>query len=108
MPPTVAEKAKTPLNTLSFLQASPEEDYFTAGTFHQLILNQVFKSKPELWVHIDVGVPHRAINNLFTLGAAAIAVNIHNYQLGKLNVQEVSVDNWVLDYREACQLLTVI
>ena len=76
--------------------------------FHQLILNRVFESKPELWVHIDVGAPHGAINNLFALGAATIAANIHDYQLGKLNVREVSVNNWVLDYREACQLLTVI
>ena len=106
--PTVAERVKALLDTSSFLQASPGEDYFTARTFHQLILNRVFESKPELWVHIDVNAPHEAFDNLFALGAAAIAANIRNYQLGEQRTQEVSVDNWVLDYKEACQLLTVI
>ena len=55
-----------------------------------------------------MSVPHGEIDNLFALRAATIAVNIRDYQLGKLNVREVSVNNWVLDYREVCQLLTVI
>ena len=78
----IVDKAKDLLRTFTFLQAFPEDDYFTATTFHQIIVHQVFECKPELWIHINVNVPHNALNNMFALRAAAIAANICNYQFG--------------------------
>ena len=52
-----------------------------------------------------MNAPHDALNNLFALGAAAIAANIHDYQLGSREIREVSIDNWVGDYGEARALI---
>ena len=89
----------------SFLQESLEEDNFTAAMFHHMVIHRVFECKPELWLHINVNAPHDALDNLFALGAAAIAANIRNYQLGSREIREVSVDNWVGDYGEARALI---
>ncbi|KAH0831331.1 hypothetical protein J3R83DRAFT_13981 [Lanmaoa asiatica] len=104
----VADRAKDLLNTFSFLRASPEEDYFTLGTFHQMIIHKVFECKPELWVHIDVNATHEAFGNLFSFGAAAIAANIRDYRLGTREAREVSLENWLLDYHHARELVEEI
>lgn len=101
----VTDRARVLLNTFTFLRASPEDDYFTAAMFHHIIIHRVFECKPELWLHIDVNAPHDALDNLFALGAAAIAANIRDYQLGSRATREVSVDNWAGDYGEARALI---
>ena len=104
----IVDKAKDLLRTFSFLQASPEDDYFTAATFHQIIVHRVFECKPELWIHIDVNAPHNALDNMFALGAAAIAANVRDYQFGGREEREVSLENWMLDFHEARTLIGVI
>ena len=43
-----------------------------------------------MYVHINQAEPHSSLDNLFALGAAAIAANIWDYLEGTLNMQEVS------------------
>jgi len=76
--------------------------------FYHMIIHRVFECKPELWVHINVDAPYGALDNLFAFGAAAIAANIRDHQLGKPDLQKVSIENWRLDYHEAHALIRAI
>lgn len=105
---TVVDKTTDLLSTFSFLKTSQKEDYFTVKALHTIVVHRVFECKPELWVHIDVNAPHDALDNLFALGAAAVAANIRDYQLGERNELVVSLENWLSDFHRARNLIKVI
>lgn len=104
----VANRAKNLLTTFFFLQSFLEEDYFTLTMFHHIMIYRVSECRSLLWVHIDVNTPHEVLNNMFARGAATIAANIQDYQLGTWDVQEVTLDNWLLDYHKSHALIRII
>ena len=61
-----------------------------------------------MYVHINQAEPHSSLDNLFALGAAAVAANIWDYLEGTLNAQEVSPKVWRANYHATRTLIEEI
>jgi hypothetical protein len=92
------ERVNNLLDNFDYLREAPTCPLFSAHYFQDLVIDHLYTHTPILWKFIDHSAPHTALDNLFALGAAAVAASIHEYQEGRRHRHEVSPAIWRADY----------
>ena len=97
------ESVKNLLEDLSFLKDAQEPSafHFSASLFQHLVMDHLFEHSPRMGRFVDHTALQPMLNNLFALGAAAIAASVRKWEEGEKEVQIISPDMWQNDYHHA-------
>ena len=96
-----AERAKFLLEDMNFLKDAqdPGAFHFSAKFFHDLVADHLFVHPPRLGEFVDRTAPQHMLDNLFALGAAAIAASVREWVEGDRVARTISPEMWRDDYR---------
>ena len=92
------------LETLDYLKDSGTLHPFSSNVFQNFMLDMIFVNDLKLWQYVDSEMDN--LDNLFALGAMAIATALKDFQEGYNMPLDVSCAQWRGDYIRFMRLIS--